>query len=102
MEWVYVATLHIRTHLSAKIQMQTLGVDRGDLLGLLRAISMSMHCFDQFQGLDIETDYYKCTMAGQCAGDLMTYISALTVYVRRLVAAGHAPSDSMIGVPATS
>ena len=83
----------VRASLSDKIQDQTSGVTRGDLVGLLTAIKIAVHHYEIINPDDLEIQFTKCTMEHEGGNDLMTYRSVLKQYMLRLEAAGEPVRD---------
>ena len=87
-DWVYFVYSDIRSALSQEIQEKTAGVRLGDLTGLLKAIKLSVHHYELTNKHDLEIEYSSCRMSVEGKNDLMTFLSVLTRFLRRLEAAG--------------
>ena len=87
-DWVYCVFADVRSALSMEIQEKTASVDLGDLKGLLEAIKLSIHKSETLNKHDLDIEYARCTMSNEGRNDLMTFLSALARYLRRLEAAG--------------
>ena len=92
-KWLYKTFSYIRAALSPKIQKQTAGVRRGDLIALLQAIQLSVHHFEIYNPNELEAAYLMCTMAAEGDNDIMMYLSVLASYIQRLEAVNRAPDD---------
>ena len=93
-DWLYNMYADIRASLSDKIQDQTGGVTRGDLIGLLKAIKLSIHHYELLNPDALDIEYTKCTMSVEGQNDIMTFLAVLTQYMRRLEAAGYPVRDA--------
>ena len=87
-DWVYCVYSDIRSALSEEIHEKTSGVRLGDLTGLLKAIKLSVHHHELTNKHDLDIEYARCKMAVEGKNDLMTFLSVLTRFIRRLEAAG--------------
>ena len=93
LQWT-TTTYHIaRAALSRTIKSQTGMVRRGDIKGLLQAIRLAINQLEVFNPEALEIAYVSCTMDGERGYDLMTYLSALASYIRRLEAVGLPPTE---------
>jgi hypothetical protein len=91
--WLYTLYADVRSTLSDKIQDQTAGVNRGDLVGLLQAVKLALRHYETINPDDLAKQHTDCTMAGEGDNDLMTYLAALAHYMQRLAAAGEPVHD---------
>ena len=87
-DWLYGVYSDIRSALGQKIEEQTAGVGLGDLTGLLKAIKLSVHHYELTNKHALDVEYGRCEMAGAGNNDIMTFLSALSNYIRRLETAG--------------
>ena len=93
-DWLYNMYADVRSSLSDKIQDQTGGVTCGDLIGLLKAIKLSVHHYELLNPDALDIEYTKCTMSVEGQNDIMTFLAVLTQYMRRLEAAGYPVRDA--------
>jgi hypothetical protein len=91
-KWVYRAFFEVKRSLSKVVRTQTASVKRGDIIALLAAVKVAMHKSEDFTYHELEVEWAKCTMDTEGNNDIMTYISALASYIRRLTVAGAEPS----------
>jgi hypothetical protein len=91
--WLYKLYADVRFTLSDKIKTQTASVKRGDLVGLLNAIKLSLRFYETINPDDLAKQHADCNMAGEGGNDLMTYLSCLSRYMQRLSAAGEPVLD---------
>ena len=92
-KWVYTTYADIRKALSNTIQKQTSGVRRGDIVSLLNAIKLAVNECEIFNPDDLDISFTKCTMQGEGNNNLMTYLAALSNYIRRLEAVNLPPEE---------
>jgi hypothetical protein len=91
--WLYTLYADVRSTLSDKIKDQTASVRRGDLVGLLAAVKLSLRHYEIINPDDLAKKHADCTMEGEGDNDLMTYLAALSHYMQRLAAAGEPVMD---------
>jgi hypothetical protein len=92
--WLYVLFDDVRSSLNDSIQDKTAGVALGDLVGLLSAVKLSIHHYEHLDPDDLFLAYAACNMSGEGSNELMTYLTRLTQYRRRLQAVDRTVTDS--------
>ena len=92
--WLYDMYADVRAALSDKIQDQTAGVARGNLVGLLAGIKLSIHYHEVYDHDDLEMEYTQSNMSDHGDNDLMTYLGLLRSYMNRLANVGKPIPDS--------
>jgi hypothetical protein len=90
-KWLYRAFFEVKRSLSMVVRTQTASVQRGDIIALLSAVKVAMHKSEDFTYHELEVEWAKCTMDTEGNNNIMTYISALASYIRRLTVAGAEP-----------
>ena len=93
-EWLYQAFSEVQLCLSDDIAEQVSGIRQGDLVGLIDAIKLAVHQHEINNPHQVEIDYSSATMDTDGKNDVMTYISVLATFMRRLEAAGLKVSDA--------
>ena len=93
-EWLYQAFSEVQLCLSDDIAEQVSGIRQGDLVGLIDAIKLAVHQHEINNPHQVEIDYSSATMDTDGKNDVMTYISVLATFMRRLETAGLKVSDA--------
>ena len=93
-EWLYQAFSEVQLCLSDDIAEQVSGIRQGDLVGLIDAIKLAVHQHEINNPHQVEIDYSSATMDTDGKNDVMTYISVLATFMRRLETAGLPVSDA--------
>ena len=93
-DWLYQAFREVQLCLSDDIAEQVSGIRTGDLVGLIDAIKLAVHQHEINNPHQVEIEYSRATMETEGKNDVMTYISVLATFMRRLEAAGMEVPDA--------
>ena len=93
-DWFYQAFREVQLCLSDDIAEQVSGIRTGDLVGLIDAIKPAVHQHEINNPHQVEIEYSRATMEVEGKNDVMTYISVLATFMRRLEAAGMEVPDA--------